>query len=82
MTTARQPWVLGTSKYKCCPQAHFIHPPGMASRPASTAKPRGTSGDPFQLQDLGVGTTWGPHALRVVELCPRTDWPPNDVERV
>jgi hypothetical protein len=82
MTTTRQPRVLGTSKYKCCPQAHFIYPPRMASGPASTAKPRGTSGDPFQLQDPGVGTTWGPHALRVVEPCPRTDRPPNDVERV
>jgi hypothetical protein len=82
MTTARQPRVLGTSEFRCCPQGHFIDLRRVASRPASTAKPRGTSGDPFQLQDPGMGTTWGPHALRVVELCPRTDRPPNDVERV
>jgi len=80
MTTASAEGV-GDQQIQVLPQAYFIHLPCVASRPASTAKPRGTSGDPFQLQDPGVGTTWGPHALRVVELCPRTDRPSNDVER-
>ena len=87
MTTARQPRVLGTSKYKCCPQTHFIHSPRVASRPGSTAKPRGTSDDPFQLQDPAVGTTWGPRSRKNRRSArfhqePRSPQPCAEVSRV